>query len=369
MLSSTLTGTTVEAIRACIKGAVPFVCFMRPEASEARFYADDSEQALVGEKLSVDNIDSFEGFLISTYGLGNVKSFYGIRPRLTAEDIISASYPEKLPTRPDTLSDDIGKADYLSAVAAIIGSLSGDDEKAVYARQLTLTSDVDPLLVTDRYFGKHPHCFRFLYYTPATGMWLGASPELLVKLDRSANKLWTMALAGTRAFGEKSEWTLKNKLEHNIVIDYIRDTLSSLGVNPAVADTYACRFGSVEHLCTPIEGTPAVPLSTLICHLSPTPALCGWPVRKAAQLISAHEPFTRHCYAGTVGECSAEESLIYVNLRSVEIIIGTPCQYRMIAGGGITVNSDPEEEWAETENKMKSLTDIISAYIVTNERI
>lgn len=359
---------TTEAIEACIKGAIPFACYMRPHETSARFLADNSPEATDSTPLSVDDIDTFEGFLISTFGVGDAKTFYGIRPRLTEQQVLSLSVSEKSISSKRNDTQDTPKDQYLADVEDIIRSLSGDGEKAVYARQKTLKSDMAPTIVADTYFAEHPGCFRFLYYTPATGLWLGASPELLVDVNYQENRLSTMALAGTRAFEDEAVWSPKNQLEHNIVVDFISNSLTQAGSNATICQSRTCRFGAVEHLATPIEASPAVPLSVLINTLSPTPALCGWPTDKAASLISSHEHFDRLCYGGTIGECTSAGALIYVNLRSVEITTGTPNEYRLIAGGGITVNSDPEDEWMETVNKMKSLTDIIApAYITRYE--
>lgn len=362
-----LTEVITEAIGVCIRGAVPFACYVRPNETSVHFLADDSYD---GTPLAVDSIDRFEGFLISTFGVGDKKAYYGVRPRRTADQVIASSFPERGIGRQHKSLPDTSKSQYLKDVASIINALSGDYEKAVYARQKTLTSDLAPATAADIYFEEHPGCFRFLYYTPATGIWMGASPELLVEVNYQENRMSTMALAGTRSVEDRSEWSLKNRLEHDIVVNFIRDALTQVGSNPTVHQTGSCRFGVVEHLSTPIDASPAVSLSALIRKLSPTPALCGWPTDKAASLISSHEQFDRLCYGGTIGECTSRGALIYVNLRSVEIMPGTPNEYRLIAGGGITANSDPEEEWTETVNKMKSLTDIIAPhYSTTNELI
>jgi isochorismate synthase len=47
---------------------------------------------------------------------------------------------------------------------------------------------------------------------------------------------------------------------------------------------------------------------------------------------------------------------IYVNLRCAQIIGDRLFLY---LGGGFTADSDPEKEWEETENKSKTLLDLL----------
>ena len=73
----------------------------------------------------------------------------------------------------------------------------------------------------------YPRSYIALFYTPATGMWLIASPEILLRGD--ANGYQTMALAGTMRYaGEDMRWSDKNREEQQLVTDYIRTCLQPL---------------------------------------------------------------------------------------------------------------------------------------------
>jgi isochorismate synthase len=57
-----------------------------------------------------------------------------------------------------------------------------------------------------------------------------------------------------------------------------------------------------------------------------------------------------------IGELQAEELNVYVNLRCGQIIGD---ELYLYLGGGFTAESDPEKEWEETENKSKTLLDLL----------
>ena len=359
MLNYSVYLLTFKAIEKCLEAQMPFACYALPGESEVHFYADDS-QWHSDFQLSRDDVDGFEGFLISTYGIDDNKQFFGVSPRLSASDVLSRDITKPKAAISSPSWHDTDYSQYIADVEDISGNLSGEGEKAVYARQKVVESRESITAIAFRYFSAHPDCFRFYYYTPLTGTWFGASPELLLDFNKVSGELKTMALAGTRPALDKTPWSRKNCLEHDIVVKSICEVFRSLHSDAVCGDTASLQFSAVEHLFTPISAHITRPLSEVICKLSPTPALCGWPTDKAHAMIISHEKFPRLCYGGSVGVCSKGKALLYVNLRSVEACSAGKSFFRVIAGGGITIYSDADEEWNETENKMKSLIDIIT---------
>jgi isochorismate synthase len=57
-----------------------------------------------------------------------------------------------------------------------------------------------------------------------------------------------------------------------------------------------------------------------------------------------------------IGEITSMEINTYVNLRCAQIINDRIYLY---LGGGFTADSIPEKEWEETENKSKTLLDLL----------
>lgn len=230
------------------------------------------------------------------------------------------------------------------------------DTKVVASRVACINGNIDVAATFSRLCREYPSAFVFAFATPVTGCWIGASPELL--LCGTAGKLETMALAGTRECGKEMEWDVKNTIEQRIVSGYISDCLESNGITPLLGKTFSRPAGGIEHICTPISADipsdfNADRLRGLLKDLSPTPAVCGYPKDLALDTISRLELHDRGCYGGFCGPYSGPTDFsFYVNLRCAAI---ESTRYAMFAGGGITSRSSENEEWTETELKMKTL--------------
>lgn len=207
-----------------------------------------------------------------------------------------------------------------------------------------------------------PDATVFLFSTPFTGTWIGASPELLLAAD--SRSISTVALAGTRPAHhdgrEATEWDMKNREEQRTVTDYIMLTLRGKGFDATASAPYTRRAGSVEHICTDIHAPqPHAHFSlhaaeALAARLAPTPALSGFPRHEAVRFINDNESNDRLCYGGIIGYCTTGWLRAYANLRSGRIL-GASESIALYAGGGITRHSDPEAEWFETVRKLSTL--------------
>ena len=92
--------------------------------------------------------------------------------------------------------------------------------------------------------------------------------------------------------------------------------------------------------------------------LSPTPALSGYPKSESMEIIDQLEEFDRGWYSGVIGWISNNlNSEFYAGLRSAYI----KGDYIYIyAGAGITIDSNPNDEWNEIINKMNAIEQIIN---------
>lgn len=225
--------------------------------------------------------------------------------------------------------------------------------KIVAARVELHEGSPDPGEIFFDFCRRFPDAYIFCFSTPATGCWIGASPELL--LESHNGRLHTMALAGTRAAGTPGPWDPKNILEQKIVADYILRIFAEQGLRPIAGETYSRQAGTIEHICTPISAPlPAsLQLETLLKALSPTPALCGQPKEMALREILATEKFDRGCYGGFCGPYHSPSDFSFnVVLRCASLTRQSSCLY---AGGGITTASDPYAEWTETTSKLTNI--------------
>ncbi len=249
------------------------------------------------------------------------------------------------------------RSDHKREVENIVGLIGIDSRKKVVAARVVLEKvsiDLTELFLAlcDRY----PSAFVFLFFTPQSGCWIGASPELLLK--KSASLISTVALAGTRSVDSPGPWDQKNIEEQRVVSEYICEVLDRYCVNVECSDTYTAKAGPVEHIKNDISGilpsgNEVSVLTELLSDLSPTPALCGYPKREALEIISVNENFSRAYYGGFCGPVNeVGDFSFYVNLRSMWV---RHDKTALFVGGGITRFSTPEAEWQETEKKKTTL--------------
>lgn len=257
------------------------------------------------------------------------------------------------------------KDEHRIEIEAITGFFRNlDTGKTVAARAILIDRDIDIAATFLNLCDAYPNAFIFCFHTPESGLWIGATPETLLKAN--SGKIETMALAGTRKVTDSSEamlvsakgWDEKNIEEQQIVARYIRDMLLQNGINPFVSQLYTRKAGPVEHLCNIISAENRLDndeVSRLLTDLSPTPALCGFPKSESLRLINKYENFKRGYYGGFCGFYkNSREFDIFVNLRSMIVSDKRLC---LFAGGGITKLSDAESEWNETELKASTLID------------
>jgi isochorismate synthase len=266
-------------------------------------------------------------------------------------------------------SSDIDYKDFhLDIVSKAIEAIKKNEFKKVVLsrKELVAISDFDICNVYNRLLQTYPNAFVYVWFHPEIGLWFGATPETLLKVNNNAFN--TMALAGTQIFNENStpKWTQKEIDEQLFVTDYIVKKISSFTNDIQVSEVETVRAGSLLHLKTVINGVlnteeNSKNLFSLINLLHPTPAVCGLPKETAKQFILENENYNRSYYTGYLGELNFEnhkknETNLFVNLRCMEIVNDYAQIY---IGGGITKESRAEAEWKETVAKSNVMRKIL----------
>ena len=241
----------------------------------------------------------------------------------------------------------------------------GTFRKIVLARKATLRTahkDFENLFM--KACRMYPRLFVALVYTPQSGMWLMATPEILLRGEQG--KMQTMSLAGTQKAEpsrtiadypiEGVEWSQKNREEQQYVTDYIEDCIKAFSDDYQLKGPYTTMAANLYHLRTDIsfhlrdEGR----LGDVIDALYPTPAVCGIPKDEARRFILQHEHQPRKYYSGFVGPVSPQgKTQLFVSLRCMNILPDGTCE--LYAGGGLLKESEMEKEWKETEAKMQTI--------------
>jgi isochorismate synthase len=361
---------------ACIAKNLPFVSFRLPQQAFSTTYIQTTPGS--AEWNSIGEISGETGFLLAPFDTRNGRSYLLIKPDLLIqEEEISRSLIKKvesLEARPQPRWNGgapvvTGREAYMDQVETIKSSIAnGAFQKAVLSRIRVLEGN--HLEIVPRLFQtisrKHPNAFAYLFKSEKH-FWLGASPEPLLRLQDG--RISTVSLAGTRPYAEKhlniNKWTAKEVLEQEYVTRYIHDVLREFQVKDyRVSSPYVKKAGNLVHLrtdfsldCTRLNGR----LWEFVEAMHPTPAVAGQPKEDAISFIKKLEPHDRDYYTGFLGPVGLQDEMdLFVNLRCMKI---TPEYISLYVGGGITLESDPAEEWNETRLKALSLLKIMGSYM------
>ena len=239
----------------------------------------------------------------------------------------------------------------------------GMAEKLVLAHRAELPSIATAQVVGafDKALTHYPNAFVSLCYTPQSGLWLCATPEMLLRGD--GTRWQTVALAGTmprQRDGEPPLWSEKNRREHRYVQRFIGELLEREGIPYRTLDVETTTTGQLQHLQArfalqlPEEYAPI----TLAERLHPTPAICGTPQRVAQRLILEEESAERSYYAGFLGWYEPERCVdLFVQIRCLQLLPEQLLQ--LYAGGGIVRGSSLESEWQEVLHKLSAIHSLI----------
>lgn len=253
----------------------------------------------------------------------------------------------------------VAKEEYLAELSQFKNDFAAKGiAKAIFSRvhRVELAEQLNIDLAFERMCAEYPNAFVYLISGKEVGTWMGATPETLVSSKKEA--FYTMSLAGTKK-EKQTPWTHKEKEEQAFVTEYIIDRLNKVGVSNLQTDGPKDLFtGAVYHLKTDIYFQATIKeVNHLIELLHPTPAVCGVPTHKALALIDQYEKHSRDFYAGVIGRIGSERCDLFVNLRCMQVFKDALALY---VGGGITKDSDVEDEYQETINKAQTLLKVLS---------
>lgn len=255
-----------------------------------------------------------------------------------------------------------GEAAYARDFRLFHDAISGGDvKKAVLARstKVKFSREADPMEMFRRACGMFPDSFVALVSAHPAGLWLLATPEVL--LEQVCGQWHTMALAGTMAVDEAAEggWSQKNIMEQRYVGDFVRGVVGRYAARVSESGVRTVRAGNVAHLRTDFLFSLAdgmLPMN-LAVELHPTPAVSGLPREAALKLIDESEGLDRRYYSGFCGMAARDDFRLFVTLRCMKI---SATAAELFAGGGIMPDSTVDDEWTETCRKMGAMRRVLS---------
>lgn len=191
---------------------------------------------------------------------------------------------------------------------------------------------------------------------------VSASPELF--LSRDGDRLVSAPIKGTAAAGEA--FAAKDTPENIMICDLVRNDLGRVALTGTVrVDSLLAReeLPGLAHLVSSVSARlrPGVDWREIFTALLPPGSVSGAPKHTALQTIRDLEPVPRGPYCGAIGYVDGDR-------RRAELAVGirtffTSAGMRRLhfgTGAGITVLSDPQAEWAETELKAARLIRLAS---------
>lgn len=268
---------------------------------------------------------------------------------------------------------DADKDDYLKMVERSKEYIKdGDVVQVVISREEDITGYFDPynLYLNLRQINPSPYMFYFDY----GDILFGSSPETMASIFN--RRLTINPIAGTtnRGKNDKEDQILaKNMIkdekelsEHNMLVDLARNDVRRVSKSGSIKiEEYlnVLRYSHLQHIESVISGELRDDISEFKAIESTFPAgtLSGAPKIRAIEIIDELEKSRRDSYGGGIGYFSIDGSADFaIVIRSA--IVKKLNDYFNIgirAGAGIVADSVPENEFLETERKLKAVKSVL----------
>jgi para-aminobenzoate synthetase component I len=202
---------------------------------------------------------------------------------------------------------------------------------------------------------------------------LSTSPERFLRVS-AAGEVETRPIKGTRARGVGPEHdaalgqalteSAKDRAENLMIVDLMRNDLSRVCAPGSVraSELFALeRYATVHHLVSTVVGSlaPGFDAFDLLRAAFPGGSITGAPKLRAMEIIAELEPSRRGVYCGSLGYWSTTGEMdTSIAIRTAVVRDG---RIYFSAGGGIVADSDPEQEYQETLDKVRSMIDALAA--------
>lgn len=373
-----------ELVKTLENAKYAFAAWRAPNSSQTQFVISLRD----AERLSDFQLGNLEpGFLINEFSENHPTKPYFIPGDIIIREDELIIDPKVTASQIDQLNEAIGEGlnrtlsqteslqnsnalDFEAAVEEAVNQIKqGSFEKVVLSRfkDQELPEGFSAWDFFQRIAAKYSNAFISLTFVPGKGLWIGATPELLLSNDTSQFK--TVSLAGTKTLeGDRNlseiAWTQKEIEEQAFVGRYIINCFKKIRLREFHEHgPKTIKAGNLAHLKTEFivdynEITFDNLADQMLELLHPTSAVCGMPIESTKPWIRQIEDYDREFYSGFLGPVNFSGSTeLYVNLRCMKV---EGNMARFFAGAGITEDSMPEKELLETEMKMNVLMSMLN---------
>ncbi|MGB0100283.1 MAG: anthranilate synthase component I family protein [Nocardioides sp.] len=291
-----------------------------------------------------------------------------VRPSLTLSGVATADNVRN----PRSTGDPPPPATYAEAFAQVQEQLrAGNSYEVNLTHRLERTSGLSPVAAYLRLRELNPAPYAgFLQHdvAGARGWLLSSSPERYALIDGD-RRLETKPIKGTTPRGadpaddarqrELLATDPRYRAENLMIVDLLRNDLSMV-CEPGTVEVPTLMevesYETVHQLVSTVRGRLRDDVSTVgaLRALFPAGSMTGAPKLRTMQIIEAVEATPRGAYAGAFGWIAADgRADLGVVIRS--LMTAGDGHYLLGTGGGITVHSDAESEYAEAGWKAERL--------------
>ena len=333
--------------------------------------APETPLAVVGGRLLTDLVD-----VTSDLRALDSRGFWAVVLPFDGEPVC-ARFARVRPARPwpgppwrgpsiDSWTSSLDHDAFCAGVVAIREAIAAGD---VYQVNLTrrvsapAPPDADVAALGAALAEGNPAPYSAVVRVPSAGCHVAsASPERFLRRD--GDLVASSPIKGTAP--DPSGLTGKDRAENVMIVDLVRNDLGRV-----------CEFGSVEvpslwsvehhpglvHLVSTVTGRlrPGCGWADAIDATFPPGSVTGAPKLSALGHIAKLEPASRGIYCGAVGwvDADAKHGDLNVAIRTFWLEHG---RLHLGTGGAITWDSEPEDEWFETELKARRLLQVASSH-------
>ncbi|MBN2469351.1 MAG: anthranilate synthase component I [Anaerolineae bacterium] len=244
---------------------------------------------------------------------------------------------------------------------------AGDAFQIVLSQRLSCGTSAPPFAIYRALRALNPSPYMFFLRFGADFALIGASPEMMVRLEDGIAT--TRPIAGTRPRGatEAEDRALaeelladpKERAEHVMLVDLGRNDLGRVcdyGTVNVPDMMIVERYSHVMHIVSQVTGRLRAGMNAfdLLRATIPAGTLSGAPKVRAMEIIEELEGTRRGPYGGAVGYFSYDGSMdTCITIRTL-LMQGDTVYIQ--AGAGIVADSDPTKEYEETLNKARALS-------------
>jgi anthranilate synthase component 1 len=249
---------------------------------------------------------------------------------------------------------------------------AGDAFQIVLSQRFSRQTSASPFTIYRSLRALNPSPYMFFLRFDDDLSLIGASPEMMVRLEDGTATVRPIAGTRPRGASEQADDALADDLlndekecaEHVMLVDLGRNDLGRVcdyGTVCVPHMMYIERYSHVMHIVSQVQGRLRAGLSAfdLLRATFPAGTLSGAPKVRAMEIIEELEGTRRGPYGGAVGYFSFDGSMdTCITIRTM-MMRGSTVYFQ--SGAGIVADSDPAREYDETVNKARAI-----AVAVTN---